>query len=58
MAAPHRDVVHAAQDIIDPLPQGRGAAQAASGALDGDEAAVIVVLVGGHQGCASQEKGF
>ena len=56
VAAPHRDVVHAAQNIIDPLPQDRGAAQAAPGALDGDEAAVIVVLVGGHQGRAFEEK--
>ena len=47
-AVPHRYVVHAAQDIIDLRAQGRDAAQAAPGALDGDEAAVIVVLVGGH----------
>jgi hypothetical protein len=47
-AVPRHVVVHAAQDVIDPLPRSRGAARAAPGAFDGDEAAVITVLADGY----------
>ena len=44
-----------AQDIVDPLTRGRDTAQAAPGALDGDEAAVV--LVGGRTWARLQGKG-